>query len=839
MADFFLRLQGSTLAELPNAPSNLLATDVANREFILSWQNNTIIGDNNLIQKWNETLLKWETLFTVDMDDSEKKVTGLLPNEAMRMRVAVYLQANDSYFPSQILDVTTTNTAEPVPSDVSVDEIDYESGMLTWVNNPIQGMGINNVVKLYSDGSLISTTVLPLTADELELTGLTQNTIYSAVVCVRDNISDVQYDYCATQEIFATDNLDFENLTATVGAFALKLDWETNLTVDDDEYKIYVAISTTTEFIELIEIGLTDETHIFTGLTANQLYHYKTIVADAVTEDIIYSETGSATTLTTAAITPSSVLRTTTAFPDAEVYTTFVNNNTIDDYNLYVATKVIDTDDSTYEYAELSYDTTGVTVNTYSGSTLIPYGEYTINIFAAHSADISTAIWSIGGGVTIGSWLVLRPTSPVFVSKSDTGITYTWTNNDIYTAYGWDSDDYQKVAYVKKQDNTFIYKGLIDFTASGHTWSGLTENTFYGVFIYIFPKDTDYENRAKAKTSTFIGNQTTSMGELLPIDISDYYIAAAEEGQATRLYVVIDNPNDVNTLQGSYEFTLGENCVDLTHTGGFTYGTITGQTNVYFSTEEDCINANANDWFAYGSGYTLNLTYTDKFYRTVSATTVVNISAPVVNPLVAYFNFDDSNLASSIGYAVLTCPYPERLVYDDAYGVKGKGITTDSAVSTTTTALVLQNSDFDITGNKSFSACGWLYKGHSSFLHLNHDTNANQISVNSTTGIVTWKFKNVTIGATHTLSTLTAWHFYAVTYDSATGDAKLYIDNVEIYSTNDSNEITNANAISPLFLNVRQDGIGTNVPMVDEVRLYLDKVLTTEEMTVLYNDIDE
>lgn len=598
MADFFLRLQGSTINELPNAPSSLVASEIANREFVLSWTNNTEIGDNNLIQKWNESTLKWETLSTVALDATEKKVTGLQPNSTFRVRVAVYIIAQDAYFPSQILDVQTTNTAEPLPSNVEISEIDYESALVTWENNPIAGMGIQHAVKVYTGTTLVATHLVALEATEFELTGLTQATTYGVVVCVKDEISEVEYEYCAALETFTTDNLDFGDLTATVGMNAIQLDWSSYLTEEDTEYKVYVAISETETFDTPIEIGLTDEQYLFTGLSVTTLYNYKTIVADAITDAEIYSETGSATTLSADDVKASSMTKISeVVFPEEnrEVVITWENNNTVDDYNLYMLIELYVDGSYVQEYYELPYSATSFTLTEFSGTTMLPFTNYGAYLIAGYVADYDQSLWNDGIVAAAGSYTALRATSPVFVSKTYSGITYTWTNNDIYVP-DFGSDDYQKVAFTR-QGATWAYNGLLDFDATGYTFTGLSENTAYSVYILLFETGADYTNRTLQKTSTTLGSQTTEINEQ-PYDAptgATYTWAFEDTADSDPSGIEIAVAGDFGL---GYDTGLVGECL----TSGVTYSTSESLLSLFSGTTAFSISG----WYYYPDGYSVN-----------------------------------------------------------------------------------------------------------------------------------------------------------------------------------------------------------------------------------------
>jgi len=212
MSNFFLRLAGSTLAELPKAPDNLVTSAIENRELMLSWRNNNEgIGDSNVIQQWSPSTLRWITLASTSLSGTTYNVEDLLPNTAYKLRVAVLF--NGDYFPSLTTEFSTSDKNEPIPYNINVTDIAWNAVTVNWENEVIEGMGEYNLVKIFNQsGNLVVEQHEDLTAIQAVVTGLTNGRNYSTMVCVADTVNTPtpshEFFYCPSIfPDFTTDSL--------------------------------------------------------------------------------------------------------------------------------------------------------------------------------------------------------------------------------------------------------------------------------------------------------------------------------------------------------------------------------------------------------------------------------------------------------------------------------------------------------------------------------------------------------------------------------------------------------------------------------------------------------
>ena len=291
MADFFLRLAGSTLQELPTAPSNVSTSEIENRELILTWENNSIIGDNNLVQQWNPVTLKWETLYTLALSATTHNVEDLAPNTAYKLRVAIKLGTD--YFPAPTTEFTTTDKNEPIPYNITVTGETYNGVTVNWQNEVVAGMGEWNKVMIVNTSMI---TVVEANVDLSATTytfvsGLTPNQQYHAVVCTRDWVEEPapahEYFYCPSiYPTFNTVNIAPTNLVASdIVDTGMTLTWENNdSTVEGmNKYAWYLDM---TEFGTASQevIPFSSTTYQLTGLTPEHQYHIKIYINDEPTQ---------------------------------------------------------------------------------------------------------------------------------------------------------------------------------------------------------------------------------------------------------------------------------------------------------------------------------------------------------------------------------------------------------------------------------------------------------------------------------------------------------------------------------------------------------------------------
>lgn len=96
----YLTLQGKTLEELPEIPTNLVVgAGVA--KALLSWQNNniTITGTTLIPQLWNEDNDIWTDVTTLASTATSYTFTNL-SEVSHRLRIAVYVTGTSRYYPS-------------------------------------------------------------------------------------------------------------------------------------------------------------------------------------------------------------------------------------------------------------------------------------------------------------------------------------------------------------------------------------------------------------------------------------------------------------------------------------------------------------------------------------------------------------------------------------------------------------------------------------------------------------------------------------------------------------------------------------------------------------------
>jgi chitodextrinase len=164
----------------PTVPSGLVASNIAETSFTLSWAAST---DNAAVTGYD--VYRNGNLYTT-VTGTSANISGLAPSTTISMTVRAKDAANNISGPSSSLSVTTIDTHAPsVPSGLSANNITETSFTLTW-SASTDNVGVTGY-DVFINGTLESS----LSATSLNVTGLSAWTNYSVTVRAKDAAGNI------------------------------------------------------------------------------------------------------------------------------------------------------------------------------------------------------------------------------------------------------------------------------------------------------------------------------------------------------------------------------------------------------------------------------------------------------------------------------------------------------------------------------------------------------------------------------------------------------------------------------------------------------------------------
>jgi hypothetical protein len=490
-------IQVSNFVDIPEAPTNLVSTDITPYTINISWEDNSTDETHYYVERSSDGGIRWQPLANLAPNTTSYNDDDLVCGKEYQYRVIGYRSTDQKFSLESNILGTSTSTCPP-PANLVATAVSYNSILLTWED--VVTDETNYIVERSSDGG-VSWTTLTISANS---TSFAQNALlceteyhyrvrtYRAIPLTYSEYTPIVSaitNTCPPPPATPT------NLTGTaIGWNSIQLTWDDNA-IDETRYYLEYSTSGGSTWSNLVNLGANSVTYTHTGLVCNSEYQYR--LRAYRTEQNAYSEYSNiAITITGACPPPPAAPTNLVAVAVAwnRIDLTWQDNATDETrYDLEISTN------SGTSWAYLINIATNSVA--YSSSNLTCTTEYQYRV-RAYRTDQN--MYSDYSNIAIATTLPCPPPPaiPTNVVATATGlnsIQLTWQDN---------ATDETRYEVFRSNDNgtTWQFRGITNANATTYTDSGLRCSTEYQYRLRAYRSNpfaySDFSSIAVATTYT-------------------------------------------------------------------------------------------------------------------------------------------------------------------------------------------------------------------------------------------------------------------------------------------------------------------------------------------------